>query len=175
LKFGAWIRLNADAAFPCRTCRTNWACQCRKSARPGPQWRQPWRRRRWKISSTISSNHSADISCLPSCWSEPGFRCRFRTFHNEIRKSAWGESIGTPVSAQLSFAPRAALIQNWVTDVLTAPAGGKHPTFNIEHPTSNNRPSAALWRFDVGRWMLDVPSDSLGGTGGDFSGTKFVL
>jgi hypothetical protein len=41
----------------------------------------------------------------------------------------------------------------------------KHRKFNIEHPTSNDRPSAVRRRFEVGCWMLDVPSGSLGGTG----------
>jgi hypothetical protein len=147
LEFGALVHLNADAAFPCRTCRRNSACRCRKAAPQVSRWRQPWRRRRWKISSTISSNHSADISCLPSCWSGPGFRCPFRIYHNEIRKLAWRECTGRAACAQLSFAGGGA----------NPELKAKHPTFNIEHPTSNDRPSAALWKFDVGRRMLDVP------------------
>src|ERR1035441_4836701 len=35
---------------------------------------------------------------------------------------------------------------------------GEHPTTNIERPTSNDCAKPGLWRFDVGCWMLDVPS-----------------
>jgi hypothetical protein len=35
------------------------------------------------------------------------------------------------------------------------------PTFNIEHPINARR--AALWALDVGCWMLNVSSSSIGG------------
>src|SRR5450756_834241 len=34
--------------------------------------------------------------------------------------------------------------------------GPKHPTTNIEHPTSIDCPHRSSWVFDVGCWMLDV-------------------
>jgi NADH-quinone oxidoreductase subunit M len=36
-------------------------------------------------------------------------------------------------------------------------SAGEHPTSNIQHPTSNDRPGGAHWALDVGCWMLDVP------------------
>jgi hypothetical protein len=33
----------------------------------------------------------------------------------------------------------------------------KHPTTNIEHPTSSEFPNGELLMFDVGCWLLDVP------------------
>ena len=47
------------------------------------------RRRKWKTSSPVCWNRSADISCRSSRPSGPGFRYRVRTFHNEIRRWAW--------------------------------------------------------------------------------------
>ena len=33
----------------------------------------------------------------------------------------------------------------------------KHPTLNIQRPTSSDCPTVGHWMFDVGCWMLDVP------------------
>jgi len=32
----------------------------------------------------------------------------------------------------------------------------EHPTLNIQHPTSNERPKVRHWMFDVESWLLDV-------------------
>src|ERR1035438_9501187 len=37
-----------------------------------------------------------------------------------------------------------------------APEPRKHPTSNIERPTSNNGADPGLWMFDVRCWMLGV-------------------
>jgi hypothetical protein len=41
----------------------------------------------------------------------------------------------------------------------------KHPTSNIERPTSNDCPKRGLWMLNVGCWMLDVLA-ALGIAGG---------
>jgi hypothetical protein len=40
--------------------------------------------------------------------------------------------------------------------ILPAPEPRKHPTSNIERPTSNNGADTGLWMFDVRCWMLGV-------------------
>ena len=47
-----------------------------------------------------------------------------------------------------------------------APEPRKHPTTNIEHPTSNNGADPGLWIFDVRSWMLDVLALRFGVQGG---------
>jgi hypothetical protein len=40
----------------------------------------------------------------------------------------------------------------------------QHPTSNIERPTSNDCAKRGLWMFDVGCWVLDVPSPRFRGS-----------
>jgi hypothetical protein len=51
-----------------------------------------WLRRRRRISWPVSPNRNAGRGYSSNPSNGPGFRCRVRTFRNEIRKSAWEEN-----------------------------------------------------------------------------------
>lgn len=70
-------------------------------SRPGFPRHQP--RRRWRISCPASSSRNAGISFPSSRMNEPGFRCRARTFHNEIRKLACHEIMPAPGNFKCRF------------------------------------------------------------------------
>jgi hypothetical protein len=84
------------------------------------------KRQKWRTSWPASSNRSAGISSLPTCWSGRGSRCPFRIYRNEIRKSAWTQHSGKAAPSQPAFvkatsgippqsAQRASVVANWVS------------------------------------------------------------
>ena len=77
--------ISANAACPCRTCRTSRDCRCK---RPLPTSPQPRSKRRPTTFSSIALRRIWDKRSPASDWNEQGVRCPPRTFHNETHRSA---------------------------------------------------------------------------------------
>ena len=83
---------------------------------------------------------------------------------------SWAQPAGTTTAATNSLSPRrrsgerarergistASLLSLQTPLPNPAPEPWKHPTSNIERPTSIDATAGSHWMFDVGCWMLDV-------------------
>ena len=79
--------LNASGACRCRTCRKSEGFRCRTARL------RRWGRSRRRPRAFLRAwwNRSAGRVYLPSWRTAPGLRCPGRTFHNEIRRLAFGD------------------------------------------------------------------------------------
>jgi hypothetical protein len=93
-------QFSANAAYPCRTARTNAVGLCRQAPQRS---RQHWTRTQ-TVSSATSSSRSAGIQFPASRWYARGFRCPGRICHNEIRRSAWPQRSQLPKNLKLHLA-----------------------------------------------------------------------